>query len=145
VALTARLEVVPFPKQAIPLAVSRDASIVGAWDAFSTRHLGLRVNRRMAREFGGDSERIRRASVAAVSRALGVSLLRWNLAERQAFGNWSLVLALIPDLGRWTPKEKLDVVEIVRAQASANEMRYLRLTQEHPRLRHELLRLGSKR
>ena len=88
---------------------------------------------------------MRRASVAEVSRALGISLSRWNSAERQAFGNWSLVLALIPDLSRWTPKEKQSVIEIVRAQAGANEMRYLRLTQAHPRLREEILRLGSKR
>src|SRR5579864_9692446 len=43
-----------------------------AWDNFSTRNLGLRVNRRMAREFGGDRARIRRESVAVVSRALEV-------------------------------------------------------------------------
>ena len=141
----AEAAIVPFLNQAFPRAVSREASIVGDWDAFSTRHLGLRVNRRMAREFGGDSESMRRSSIAAVSGALGVSLSRWNPEERQAFGNWSLVLALIPDLGRWTAKEKRGVVEIIRAQAGANEMRYLRVTQEHPRLRGELLRLGSKR
>jgi hypothetical protein len=150
VALWAQREVVPFPRQAFPRAVLRRASfagtsIAGAWDAFSTRHLGLRVNRRMAREFGGDSARMRRASVAEVSRALGISLSRWNSAERQAFGNWSLVLALIPDLSRWTPQEKQSVIETVRAQAGANEMRYLRLTQAHPRLREEILRLGSER
>jgi hypothetical protein len=116
----------------------------GAWDNLSTRTLGLRVNRRMAREFGGDSARIRRASVAEVSRALSVSLSRWNSAERQAFENWSLVLPLIRNLRRWSAKEKLDLCKIIRAQAGSSEMRYLRLTQQHPRLRAELLRLGSK-
>ncbi len=127
--LTARLEVVPFP---------------GPWDTFSTRNLGLRVNRRMARKFGGDSGRIRAASVAEVSRALDVSLSRWNSAERRAFENWSLVLALIPNLHQWSAKEKQDATKIICAQAGSNEMRYLRLTQQHPRLRRELLRLGSK-
>src|ERR1017187_4780988 len=116
-----------------------------AWDNFSTRNLGLRVNRRMARGFDGDSARIRRASLAEVSRAFDVSLSRWNSAERLAFENWSLVLALIPNLRRWSPQEKLDATRIIRAQAGANEMRYLRLTQQHPGLREELLRLGSKR
>jgi hypothetical protein len=115
-----------------------------AWDTFSTRNIGLRVNRRMAREFEGDSERIRGASVAEASRALGINLTRWNPAERQAFESWSLVLALVPGLGRWTVQEKKDLAETIRAQAGANEMRYLRLTQRHPRLRKELLRLGSK-
>jgi hypothetical protein len=114
-----------------------------AWDKFSTRNLGLRVNRRMAREFGGDSARIRRASIAEVSRALDVNLFRWNSAEQQAFENWSLVLALIPNLRGWSTQEKLDVVRIIRAQARPNEMRYLRLSQQHPRLRREILRLGS--
>lgn len=117
----------------------------GAWDNLSTRTLGLRVNRRMAREFSGDSARIRRASVAEVSRALSVSLSHWNSAERQAFENWSLVLALIPNLRRWSVKERQAVVKIIRAQAGSSEVRYLRLTQRHSRLREELLRLGSKR
>jgi hypothetical protein len=117
----------------------------GRWDTFSTRNLGLRVNRRMASEFAGDSARLRRASVAEVSRALNVNFPRWNPAERQAFENWSLVLALIPNLRRWSPQEKQDAIKIIRAQAGPNEMRYLRLTQQHPRLREELLRLGSKR
>jgi len=132
---------------------SADAGVVsspmpsarGAWDTFSTRSLGLRVNRRMAREFGGDSQRIRRASATAMSRALGINLSRWSLVERQAFENWSLVLALIPDLSRWAPQEKKDVLKVIRAQAGHNEMRYLRLTRHHLRLRKELLRLGSKR
>jgi hypothetical protein len=121
------------------------ASTPGAWDTFSTRNLGLRVNRRMAHEFGGDSQRIRRASVADVSRALGIYVSRWTSAERQAFENWSLVLALIPDLSRWTPQEKKDTAKIIHAQAGRNEMHYLRLTRHHLRLRKELLRLGSKR
>jgi hypothetical protein len=115
-----------------------------AWDTFSTRNLGLLVNRRMAHEFGGDSSRIRHDSVAEVSRALKINPSRWNPAERQAFENWSLVLSLIPNLRRWSAQEKQDAVRIIRAQAGPSEMRYLRLTQQHGRLREELLRLGSK-
>jgi hypothetical protein len=121
----------------------------GPWDTFSTRNLALRVNRRMGRDFGGDSARIRENSVEEVGSVLGVRSSGRNSAdrnssERQAFENWSLVLALIPDLRHWSPREKRAAVKIIRAQASANEMRYLRLTQQHSRLREELLRLGSK-
>ena len=115
-----------------------------AWDRFSTRNLGLQVNRRMAREFGGDSRRIRDASVTAVGRALGVQPTRWNPLEQHAFENWALVLALIPDLNDWSPEEKQELVRILRAKANRNEMQYLRLTQKLPRLRQELLRLGSR-
>ena len=121
------------------------ASASGTWDTFSTRNLGLLVNRRMGRDFRGDSGSIRRASVVAVSRALEINLSRWSVTERKAFENWSLVLALIPNLRRWTPQQKTDAAKVIRAQAGRNEMSYLHLTQRHPRLREELLRLGSKR
>ncbi|SPF49942.1 conserved hypothetical protein [Candidatus Sulfotelmatobacter kueseliae] len=115
----------------------------GPWDTFSTRNLAQRVNRRMAREFGGDSVRIREASVREVSRALGINPARWTPVERRSLENWSLVLALIPGLKRWSPEEKRDLIAIIRSQSGPSEMRYLRLTQRHARLRKELLRLGS--
>jgi hypothetical protein len=116
----------------------------GEWDTFSTRNIGLRVNRRMAKEFGGESPRFRQAAGREVSRVLGANPSRWTALEQHAFENWSLVLALIPDLRRWPRQEKDGILKIIRAQADPNEMRYLRLTQQHPHLRAELLRLGSK-
>lgn len=115
----------------------------GPWDTFSTRNLGLRVNRRMAEEFRGDSQSIRRTSAKETARTLGVNLGRWTPLEQRAFENWALVLALIPNLRRWSPKEKEGLVRIIRAQAGRDEMRYLKLTQQHPRLREELLRLNA--
>jgi hypothetical protein len=115
----------------------------GAWDQFSTRNIGLRINRRMAGEFDGDSVCMRRAAAEKVSRALDVSIGRWTAVEKQTFENWALVLGLIPDLARWTAQEKIDLVRIIRAKAGRDEMRYLRLTQRHDRLRRGLLKLGS--
>src|SRR5664280_3183932 len=46
-------------------------SEVGAWDKFSTRNIGLRVNRRMARDFGGDAVLMREHSRRALERMLG--------------------------------------------------------------------------
>jgi hypothetical protein len=53
------------------------------------------------------------------------------------------VLALIPDLGRWTPEEKRGVARILRAKTGPDESRYLRTMAGHRRLRQEILRLGS--
>ena len=122
-------------------AKSRNAS--GPWDNFSTRNLALRVNRRMARNFGGDSVRIREASVSAVTRALSLDTRRWPDAEIRFLENWSLVLALIPRLSSWTSEEKRALEKIIRSQSGRNEMGYLHRTQRHPSLRAELLRLGS--
>jgi hypothetical protein len=117
-------------------------SEMGAWDRFWVRNIGLGVNLRMGREFGGDSVRIRGASVASVSRVLDVHPQRWKPEEQRAFEDWALVLGLVPGLGRWAAEEKRKLVELIRAKAGG-EMRYLRLTLGHARLRGELLRLGS--
>jgi hypothetical protein len=123
--------------------INNSAPAPGPWDTFSTRTLGLRVNRRMARDFDGDNRGIRKFSVAAVTRALNLDPGRWTASENQALENWSLVLALIPDLRRWTPAEKHQIIQIIRAKSAPNEMSYLRQTQHHPRFREGLLRLGS--
>jgi len=98
----------------------------------------------MAREFDGNAALIRQASLKEVARALDINPARWTPAEQLSLENWSLVLALIPDLNRWSQQEKRDLIRIIQAQSGRNEMRYLRLTQRHPRLRRELLRLGSR-
>jgi hypothetical protein len=121
------------------------AGAPGPWDAFSTRSLGLLVNRRMARQFNGDSEKIRRASIAAVTRSLNINPARWTPAQVQSLDNWSLILAQIPDLARWSPQEKHKLVKMIHAKSAPNEKPYLRQTQRQPRLRRELLRLGSTR
>jgi hypothetical protein len=115
----------------------------GPWDTFSTRTAGLRINRRMAREFNGHARKIRQASTTAVIRALNLNPARWTPPQKQALENWSLVLAQIPNLTRWAPAEKHQLIKIIQAKSAPNEMAYLRQTQHHPRLRSELLRLGS--
>jgi hypothetical protein len=115
----------------------------GPWDTFSVRNLGLLINGCMAHEFRGNSQTIRKASVAKISRALGINPANWTQTEKQALENWSLVLAQIPGLPGWAPQEKQDLVKIIRAKAARDEMLYLRQTEHHARLREELLRLGS--
>jgi hypothetical protein len=104
------------------------------WDRFHIRKIGLAVNRRMAREFGGDAEAIRRASEKSAARKLGA----------RPIGDFALVLDLIPDLARWSTAERDAVVEVIRAKAGHGETRYLRLSQRHARLRKALIRLGSR-
>ena len=117
----------------------------GAWDDFHIRNLTLKVARRMGERYGGDNARARRESVASVADALGVRPSRWTQDQRRAFEGFSLVLALVPDLARWTKDERDALVRIIRAKAGASESNYLRLLQKHERLRREFLRLGSKR
>jgi hypothetical protein len=59
------------------------------------------------------------------------------------FEEFACVLALIPDLSRWTVAEKRDAARIIRAKAGADESRYVRLLQGHARLRDEIIKIGS--
>jgi hypothetical protein len=115
----------------------------GPWDTFSVRNLGLLVNRRMARRFNGDHEKIHQASVLKVIQALEINPVHWSLDQMRSLQNWSLILALIPGLSRWSRAEKNQLIKIIRAKSAPNEMTYLHRTQCHPRLRAELLRVGS--
>jgi hypothetical protein len=47
-------------------------------------------------------------------------------------------------LNRWLPDEKRRLVKIIQTKSASSEMPYLRQTQDHSRLRAELLRLGSR-
>jgi hypothetical protein len=115
----------------------------GLWDRFHVHHIGLKLARRMGAEFGGDVDRLRRASVATVSRALGINVDRWRAPERRVFDDFAPVLALIPDLARWSPPERRALVRVVRAKAGADELDYLRLLQGHARLGRALIALGT--
>jgi hypothetical protein len=116
---------------------------VGAWDTFSTRNIGLRVNQRMARHFSGDSKRIRQESFRNIARILAVNPSSWTNLERASFENFAVVLALVPDLSAWTDAQKQTLLQIIRAKSKPDEMRFLYLTQRHDRLREALLKLGS--
>ena len=54
-----------------------------------------------------------------------------------------MVLALVPGVASWRREEKQALLEVIRGKGAANEMRYWRLMQKHPRLRKALLKLGS--
>jgi hypothetical protein len=117
----------------------------GAWDRFSTRNIGLRVNARMANGFAGNPQRFRRATADTLARNLGVKVPNENRVEYADFCNYAMVLSLVPEMKSWTAAEKRSLVEIIRAKSGRDEMRYLRLLQRHERLRAAMLQLGSGR
>lgn len=116
----------------------------GDWERFHIRNLGLAANRVMTRRFGGSAQRIREASARRVAAVLGLRPERLAPLERKVFQDFALVLALVPDLSRWTREERQALRSLLRAKAGSNERSYLRLLQRHRRLRGALLRLGSR-
>ena len=116
----------------------------GAWDTFSTRNILLAVQRHMAENFGGDIGKMRERASQSLVELLGINLSRWSALEKHALSNFACVLSLLPDLRSWEDGEKRQLVRIIRAKAALEEAPYLRLLQEHKRLRAALLGLGSR-
>ncbi len=118
-------------------------SEVGAWDRFSTRNIGFRVNRQMARDFGGDGLRMRERSTRRLEKMLDVKTTSWKTLDRGAFETFALVLQQVRGLGDWNREEKKALLQVIRAKSKPDEMLYLHFTQGHQRLRNALLKLGS--
>ena len=115
----------------------------GEWDHFHVRNIGLAVTRRAAREFNGDTDELRAASVAEVTRTLNASREKFDVETTRAFSNFALILALVPGLGDWPREDKQAIVRIVRAKAGREESAYLRRLRRHARLRRAIIALGT--
>jgi hypothetical protein len=122
----------------------RGASKKGDWDRFATRNIGLAVQRRMAREFGGDTEAMREATVAQTARHLGIVPRRLQPNASKAMSDYAMVLSLVTDLPHWSSDEKDALRTIIVAKAGKTEQRYQQLLLKHKRLRRVILKLGSR-
>jgi hypothetical protein len=118
-------------------------AVFGAWDHFAMRNIGFAIQRRMARDYAGDAEAMRKACVDKVSRQLGWAPSRLRPNESEVFSDFALVLNLVPDLARWSKEERNALREIIAAKAGRTEQRYQRLVLNHKRLRRAILRMGS--
>lgn len=119
-----------------------DQARSGDWDGFQVRKIGLRVQRRMAEKYGGDSQKMTRAAVKNVAGILKINPGRWVGAELTALNDFAVALTLIPDLGKWTTAEQL-LAKVIEAKNRGDETTYLKLMQTHQRLRAAMIKLGK--
>jgi hypothetical protein len=118
-------------------------SMPGDWDRFWVRNIGLRVQCLMAERYKGDAGRMRSETVKDLTGMLGLSMNLWQEFEISALSDFAVTLSLIEDLRRWGQNEKDALVRIIRAKAGTEESKYLKLMQQHPRLRSAMIGLGS--
>lgn len=113
----------------------------GKWDQFEARKIGLAVQRRMAKEFGGDPNRMRAHAIESVGRALNLSA-----NKLKAVNDLAVVLAMIPNLGKWSHAEKQLARRVITAKSGPDEAGYLRKMQRPgaSKLRAFFIKLGSK-
>ena len=113
----------------------------GSWDRFSIRNIGFAVERQMARKFKGDPVAMRRKAGEWLARELGVE----SAPGESAFSDFAVMLALAPEIRKWSSGEKAGVAKIIRAKMGVSEVEYLRLMQGHEKLKQVMVRLGSGR
>ena len=115
----------------------------GAWDKFSMRHIGLAVQKRMAKDFDGDAAAMRKAAIARLARINSMDPRKLKPQAQAAFADFATVLSLVPELDRWPSDDKDALHEIISAKAGRTELRYQSMLQKHARLRAAILKLGS--
>jgi hypothetical protein len=126
-----------------PMIFELNQGRVGDWDQFEVRSLGFAAQRQMANRFKGSAERMRETSMKGLADVLGIRIGDWRSTELAAGYDFAVVADLIPSIRNWTRGEKDQLLRIIQAKGGRDEARYLRLMQQHARLRQEVIRLGS--
>ena len=106
--------------------------------------LAALVTRHIARRFDGDRAAAERAATSRAARIVGASgWQRWPADRRHGFAQLALVAALIPDLERWTPRERGALLGVMRAKGGPSEAAYARRLGAHTRLQRALGALAA--
>ena len=92
----------------------------GLYDTFSVRNLGLAVQKKMAKDYGGSSKRMRDELTKWLAENLSLAPSSLNPDERNALSNWAFALSLTP-FEEWATGEKQQIVDIIRAKAAPEE------------------------
>ncbi len=106
--------------------------------------IGMRQSRFIAERFGGDRRRALRSSVAQVRRLLGVRSIRgWTIPERRALELYAPLLAMVPELPRWSARDKRALLRVIRSKGARSERAVDQLASRHARLSQALRELAG--
>jgi hypothetical protein len=111
------------------------------WDRFEVRNIGLAVQRRMAKEFDSDPEKLRKHSSQFAERVLGLSGSRDANQERLC-NDLAGAVSTAADVREWAQDEIEPLARIFLAKSGADEAQYLKQMQKHALLRASLIKLG---
>ncbi len=86
---------------------------------------------------------MRDASVKSLTETLEIRTRGWRETDLTALRDFAVVPGFVPKVRSWNSDEKEQLVRIIQAKAGRDEATYLKLMQQHARLRTEMIRLGS--
>jgi hypothetical protein len=131
---------------AAPMVLELDNYHRGDWDNFQIRNIGLKVQRRMAAKFSGDSGRMREATIRLIGKVIGVHTVHWSKGQLRVLGDFAVVLSVVhEEISKWDAGDKGRLAEILKAKSEHDETSFLKLMQAHTNLRRTILKLGSGR
>ena len=120
-----------------------DAGKMDAYRELAVARIGYAVTAFIAREFAGNRRLAERASVRRVARALAIADWKhWSADEIAGFHRMAPLLACLPDVARWSARDRKQLARIIRAKGSRRERDYARLASRHPRFRDALAELS---
>jgi hypothetical protein len=107
--------------------------------------IGLAVTQWIGRKFRGDRRAAEAWACRRAARMLGVrGMAKWPADQQTSFANMSVLIALIPDVPRWSKDEKTALVALMRAKGGPREYSYARKLQRHARLRKAMAAIAKQ-
>ncbi len=104
--------------------------------------LSLAATEWIGRTFAGDRAAAEAATLQRLRAVFEVDDdATWPPGERYSFRALSILVAMIADLERWSPRERRDCLALMRAKGAKDETLYFKLIQRHPRFRDALVRI----
>ena len=112
----------------------------------SLENIGLAVSRYLALRFGADRERATQVCEKEAARLLSIRSFRgFTAGERLAWNRWSPLILTLPGVERWTREEKHALAKVARSKGGRWESDYLRIFDNHRKLRRALLTLAKRK
>ena len=109
----------------------------------SLGNVGLHISRVLAERFGAERERGIRASASEAAAVLGVtSFAGWSEGERLAWERWGPLVLALDGVERWPAADRRALARVVRAKGGRRESDFVRLFDDHRRLRAAMVRLA---
>ena len=113
-----------------------DPSKMTGFKELPLKNLGHIVTDYVKRKFDANRRLAEEQSVLYLARILKIKgWHRWTAEEIDSFKRLAPLIASIPGLNRWSPKDKADLAKIIRAKGSINERNFVLLCNKHPKFR----------
>jgi hypothetical protein len=111
----------------------------------SLGNVGLRISRYLAKRFGADRERGIKTCAREVAELLELSSLKdLSAGERLAWDRWSPLVLILPGVQKWSTEERRELARVVRAKGGRRESDFVRLFDDHKKLRRAVVKLTDE-